>query len=310
MTTARSAAAAPSGEQFRISSGSHRATIVEVGGGVRQYAVDGRDVLDPYPISAMCDGAHGAVLAPWPNRLADGAYSFNGVDHQVALTEPDKHNAIHGFLRWRNWQAVEHEPDRVLMATRIHPLQGYPFLLDVQVEYSLSDAGLTVTTTATNQGESACPYGSGQHPYLSPGTGLIDECTVQLEATSWIDTLNARQLPTGTTATHGTPMDFTTAKQLGDQQLDVAFCELTRGADQRARVSLTAPDGGRAELWVDTTYRLIELYTGDTLDPDRRRRGLGAEPMTCPPNAFQTGDGLHRLDPGESQVNTWGVCLS
>ena len=94
----------PSGEQFEISHRGQRATIVEVGGGVREYAVDGRAVLDPYPPDAICDGAHGAPLIPWPNRLADGRYSFDGVDYQVALTEPTKRNAIHGFLRWRSWR--------------------------------------------------------------------------------------------------------------------------------------------------------------------------------------------------------------
>lgn len=301
---------APSGEQYRISAGSHRATIVEVGGGIREYSVDGRDVLDPYPLDAICDGAHGAPLVPWPNRLGDGAYSFDGNDYQVALTEPDKHNAIHGLLRWRNWEAIEYQPDRVLLATRLHPLKGYPFLLDVQIEYTVSEAGLTVATTATNQGDTTCPYGSGQHPYLSPGTGLIDECNLQLGAASWVDTDNARQLPTGTRVTTGTPVDFSSAKRLGDQQLDTPFSDLARDADQRAWVTLTATDGSRAELWVDHTYELIELFTGDTLAPNRQRRGLGAEPMTCPPNAFQTGAGVQRLDPGMSLTNTWGARLS
>ena len=65
-------ASVPSGEQFEIVHGEHRATIVEVGGGVREYAVGDRQVLDPYARDAMCDGAHGAPLIPWPNRLADG----------------------------------------------------------------------------------------------------------------------------------------------------------------------------------------------------------------------------------------------
>ena len=51
----------------------------------------------------LCDGAHGAPLIPWPNRLADGRYSFDGADHQLALTEPERHNAIHGLMRWRPW---------------------------------------------------------------------------------------------------------------------------------------------------------------------------------------------------------------
>lgn len=62
--------AAPSGEQFEIVHGKQRATIVEVGAGVRAYTVAGRAVLEAYPLDAICDGAHGAVLIPWPNRLA------------------------------------------------------------------------------------------------------------------------------------------------------------------------------------------------------------------------------------------------
>ena len=122
----------PSGEQFEIAHGEQRATIVEVGGGIREYEVGGRAVLDPYPLTATCDGAHGAPLIPWPNRLADGRYSFDGADHQVALTEPTKHNAIHGFLRWRSWRATGAEPGGCVMATTIHPLEGYPFALEVE----------------------------------------------------------------------------------------------------------------------------------------------------------------------------------
>ena len=107
----------PSGEQFEIRHGDQRATIVEVGGGVREYMAGERAVLDAYPVDAMCSGAHGSPLIPWPNRLEDGAYEFDGAEHHVALTEPDKHNAIHGFLRWRPWSAVEHDADRVVMAS-------------------------------------------------------------------------------------------------------------------------------------------------------------------------------------------------
>ena len=67
---------APSGRQFEISAGDQHATIVEVGGGIRSYRAGDRDVLQPYPPGQMCDGAHGAPLIPWPNRLADGRYRF------------------------------------------------------------------------------------------------------------------------------------------------------------------------------------------------------------------------------------------
>ena len=300
----------PSGEQFEISWGDQRATIVEVGGGVREYAVAGRPVLDPYPVGAMCDGAHGAPLIPWPNRLADGRYGFDTVDYQVALTEPDKHNAIHGLMRWRPWQAVERDSHRIVMAGRLFPLQGWPFPLDLRITYEVGDGGLTVRTAATNLGERSCPYGCGHHPYLSPGPGLIDDATLELDASVRILTDNPRQLPTGTEAVERTEFDFRAGRRVGDLRIDFPFTELARDTDGRAWVRLAGQDGRRAELWVDERYPIIELFTGDTLPPERQRRGLGVEPMTCPPNALATGTGLIRLDPGETVETTWGVRLA
>lgn len=299
----------PSGSQYEIAHGEQRATVVEVGGGIREYFLGGRAVLDPYPVDAICDGAHGAPLIPWPNRLADGRYSFDGVDYQVALTEPTKQNAIHGFLRWRNWVAEEREAARVVLGTRLNPLDGFPFALEVKVAYELGEDGLTVTTTATNVGTAACPFASGQHPYLSPGEGLIDECELALAAGTRILTDAERQLPTGTEPVAGTDFDFNQPRRLGDLAIDFAFTDLGRDEDGRARVTLAAPDGRTAELWVDESYPVLELYTGDTLSPPRRRRGLGSEPMTCPPNGLQSGEGVIRLEPGESQVSRWGARL-
>ena len=300
---------APSGEQYELTAGDYRATIVEVGGGVRACERAERQALHPYPLSAMADGAHGAPLIPWPNRLADGKYSFDGTDYQVALTEPEKHNAIHGFLQWRSWEPREQTADRIVMATRLHPLQGFPFALDVSIEYTLSSTGLTARTTATNLGDTACPYGCGQHPYLSPGTGLIDDCEIELDAGTRILTSADRQLPTGTESVVDTPYDFRRPRQLGELEIDHAFTDLARDADGRAWLRLHGSDGLTAQLWVDSTYPLIEVFTSDTLSPDRRRRGLGAEPMTCPPNAFQTGELVTRLEPGASITTAWGVEL-
>jgi aldose 1-epimerase len=276
---------------------------------VREYAVAERDVLEPYGIEKMCDGAHGAPLIPWPNRLADGRYSFDDVEYQLALSEPPKHNAIHGLLRWRSWRASERESSRVLMTTRLHPSPGYPFALDVSVAYELSDNGLEVATTAVNIGEQACPYGAGQHPYISPGKGLIDDCLLDLPAQTRVLTDEERQLPNGSEPVRGSDFDFSSPRRLGDIRIDSAFTDLTREADGRAVTGLSSPDGSRVELWVDEQHPFIELYTGDTLAPSRQRRGLAVEPMTCAPNAFQSGDGLVRLEPGESLTTRWGVRL-
>ena len=302
-------AISPSGEQYEISHGDQRATIVEVGGGVREYRVGDRDVLEPYSVDAICDGAHGAPLIPWPNRLADGRYEWDGTAYQVALTEPEKANAIHGFLRWRPWRAAERGESRVVMETRLYPLTGWPFPIDVGIEYSLGDGDLEVSTTATNIGNAPCPFALGQHPYLSPGSGRIDECTVQLDAATRIDTDAQRQLPTGRVPVEGSEYDLRSPRRLGDQAIDFAFTDLARDADGRAWVRLAGTDGHRVELWVDAGFPYLEVFTGDTLEEQRRRTGLGAEPMTCPPNGLQTGEDLIRLEPGETVTRCWGVRL-
>jgi aldose 1-epimerase len=301
---------APSGEQFEIRHREHRATIVEVGGGIREYFVGHRPVLDPYPREEICDGAHGTPLIPWPNRLADGRYSFGGADYRLALTEPEHNNAIHGLLRWRNWAAVERASDRVVMAIRLHPMTGWPFPLDVSIAYSLGDDGLTVETGARNAGRTACPFGSGQHPYLSPGDALLDDCTLELAAATRILVDDERELPVGREPVAGTELDFRSRRRLGSLVADDGFCDLDRDADGLAWVRLTAPDGHIVSLWCDREYSLLQLYTGDTLAPERRRRGLAAEPMTCPANALQTGDRLVTLEPGEAFLGRWGVGLS
>ena len=260
----------PSGEQFEISHGDQRATVVEVGGGIREYEAGGRAVLDPYPASEMCDGAHGTPLIPWPNRLGDGRYRFDRVDYQVPLNEPERDNAIHGFMMWRPWQAVEHDADRVLVAAELHPLKGYPFRLSLRISYELGEGGLTVTTTAENSGDAACPFGHGQHPYLSPGEGLIDDCSLQLAGRTRISTDTRRQLPKGRFPVDGGEFDFLQARRLGATEIDFAFTDLDRDEQGRAWTRLTGGDGACASLWVDEVYPFVETYTGDTLRPTGR----------------------------------------
>jgi aldose 1-epimerase len=301
---------APSGEQFELVLGEQRATVVEVGGGIRAYTVAGREVLESYPVDAMCDGGHGAVLIPWPNRLADGAYTFDGVPRQLPIDEVDKHNANHGLLRWRAWQCVERTDEAVVLGIRLHPMPGYPFTLDVRVAYALGPDGLLVTTTATNAGSTACPYACGHHPYLSPGDGPVDAARLTLDAATWIDTDNPRRLPTGTAPVAGGPLDFRSGRVVGDQRIDVPFTDLVRTPDGRATARLAGADGATVELWVDPGYPILQIFTGDTLRADRARRGLACEPMTAPPNAFADSTGLIRLEPGRSATTRWAVRLT
>lgn len=296
----------PSGAQFEIRHGEHRATIVEVGAGIREYAHAGVPVLEPYPLGAMCDGGHGVPLIPWPNRLAQGRYSFDGAEHQLALTEPARGGAIHGLTRWRSFTRTEQTAGRVLMAMQLHPSPGYPFSLSVQIAYELDAQGLSVATTATNNGCSACPYGAGQHPYLSPGQGTLDACTLTLAADTRLITDPASQVPIASEPVSA-ELDFRSARPIGARAIDTCFTDLGRDSSGLVLARLLRADGSELELWADEHHPYMQVFTGDTLAPGRRRTGLALEPMTCPSNAFRSGEGLIRLDPGESITTRWGV---
>ena len=158
---------APSGEQIEIVAGDQRAVVVAVGGGLRTYAAGGRELVDGYGADEMSSSGRGQVLIPWPNRLQDGSYEFDGRHHQLPLNELGRRNAIHGLVRWATWTASEREAHRVVMGHVLYPQPGYPFSLSLGIEYALLDSGLRVRTTATNVGADACPYGTGAHPYLT-----------------------------------------------------------------------------------------------------------------------------------------------
>jgi aldose 1-epimerase len=297
---------APSGKQITIASGDQRAVIVEVGGGLRSYSAGGRELVDGYGADEMSSAGRGQVLIPWPNRLEDGSYEFDGRRHQLPLNEPERGNAIHGLVRWAAWTASACEPHRAVMEHVLHPQPGYPFILGIRIEYALSESGLQVRTTATNLGADPCPYGSGAHPYLTLGTATIDHLLLRVPARSVLQS-DARGLPVATEAVVGTEYDFRQPRRIGSTRLDHAFTDLERDQDGLARVELRDPDEGyQVSLWVDQSYPYLMLFSGDPL-PNVNRRSLAVEPMTCPPNAFRSGNALVRLEPGHSFTSRWGI---
>ena len=283
--------------------------MVEVGGGLRSYAVGERELLDGYAEHEQATAARGQPLIPWPNRLRDGRYVWDGEEHQVPLSEPAQSNAIHGLLRWANWSTAEQTTASVVMSCRLAPQPGYPFLLDVSIHYALGGDGLEVTTTARNAGTAALPYAAGQHPYLLAGGG-VGGCVLTLDAATYVET-DERGLPRGRKPVAGSAYDFRTPRPIGDTELDHAFTDLTRDEHGRAWVLLESPEAAAVALWADESYRYVELFTGDALpDPAHRRRSLGVEPMTAPPNGLGDARDVTRLEPGQSTTSRWGLRLA
>jgi aldose 1-epimerase len=303
--------AAPTGRQIQLVHEDQEAVVVEVGAGLRSYRVGGAAVIDGYEESEACSGGRGQVLMPWPNRLGDGQFEWNGQRLQTALTEPEHHNAIHGLVRWTPWTVVEENTNSVRLDYRLYPQPGWPWILDLSMAYMLSDLGLEVRARAVNVpgGAGAAPFGAGWHPYLAAFDGRVDDIVLRVPAdTTYV--ADERGLPIKRLPTEGSGVDFRQPRRIGTAPLDTAFTDLARDPAGRAVVELAAGDGsGRStRLWVDAACTHLMVFSGDTLpEADRRRRGLAVEPMTCAPNMLQSGDGRVIVPAGESFEASWGV---
>jgi aldose 1-epimerase len=298
--------AIPSGEQWTIKSGDHEAVVVEVGGGLRAYRVAGVDVVDGYSEDELPPGGAGQVLAPWPNRIRDGRYVFEGASHQLALTEPSRHNALHGLVNWSRWRLVDAAADTITVEYEVPAQPGYPWPLLVRGTWTVGPDGLRATHEATNLGTQPCPFGFAAHPYLRVGLTPTDQLLLRVPGRSRLLT-DGRLLPIGAARVAGGEYDFTSARQLGKAELDTAFGDLIREEDGGSAVQLSTVDGATVRIWADAAFSWWQVFTADTLGGERYRRSVAVEPMTCPPDAFRSGRDLVVLQPGESWRGTWGI---
>jgi aldose 1-epimerase len=288
----------PTGTQTVLHGRGLTAVVTEVGATLRELSWQGRPLIAGFGRHDLPFGYQGAVLAPWPNRLADGRYRFGGRQFQVPLTEPERFNALHGLVCFAPWRVAVTEPESVTLTHRLWPQRGYPFLLDLTAEYRLSEAGLTFTLTAVNAGDGPAPYGASFHPYLIAGGGAVDEWTVQVPAARYLTVDPDRLLPVAQAPVGPAGYDFSAPTALRDIVVDHAFTDL--GFDDAGEVSLrlVGPSGRGVAMTWDPGAPWLQLCIPDASNPTLNRRALAVEPMTCPPDAFNSGVDLVTLPPG------------
>jgi aldose 1-epimerase len=291
-----------SGKQFTIAAGEHSATVVEVGAGLQSYTVGGRDVTCGYGDDVLPPRCCGTTLVPWPNRIRGGRYTFEGTQQQLALTEPAAGNAIHGLGRWARWAKVRQTADQVTLRLDVVPQNGYPFQVRVEVTYTLHpEQGLMVTIGARNIGTTQAPFGAGSHPYLATHGHALGDVTLRLPAREAL-VVDDKQVPVGARDLAGKD-DFRRGRRLRDVRLDDCFTGLvTEGGRGVAEVRTKA---GGARLWFDETFGFLQVFTLDHLT--NGQPGIALEPMTCAPNAFNSGAGLIVLEPGGAWTGSWGI---
>ncbi len=298
----------PSGAQYRLTLRDQEAVVAEVGASLRVYRVGGRDVVHPYGEDVIAPAYSGKTLAPWPNRLGNGLYEYEGVVHEVPINESARQTALHGLVGHVRFDTpgVSDDGTAVQLEHVIVPTTSYPWPVRIQVTYRLTDTGLRSTITATNAGDSTAPYGAGTHPWLSTGGAAVDDCTLRVDATRHVGVDN-RLLPTGTEPV-ANGMDLRQPKSLAGRAYDDAWVDLVRDGDGLSWLLLGCPDGHTVAMWTDESAKAWQVCTGDQV-AGLGRVAVAAEPMTCVADAFRTRDDLVNLAPGASHTLTWGLTL-
>ena len=286
--------------------GEARAEIAQVAASLRTFTVNGIDVTEPYPEFASPPYGDGIVLVPWPNRIEDGLWTLDGVPMQLDITEPARNTALHGLLVHTAYDVVEQTDSAVTLSATVYPQNGYPFLLDTTVRYEITDDGLVVTHEVHNVSAVKAPVAIGTHPFLTIGDVPSEELVLTINAATRFE-VDERLIPTGEKPVDGTRYDLRGGRTLADVYLDDAFGQVEM-IDDVSRHWIEAPDGRRVELWQDKSCEFVQVFVTREF-PKNGGVGLAVavEPMTAPPNAFNTGQGLRWLAPDERWSVQWGV---
>ncbi len=305
---------ASSGRQHVIEANGYEACIASVGATLRTLSHRGKDLVVPFAADEERPAMRGALLAPWPNRTADGRYEFDGVAHRLAINEPARNTASHGLVADLDFEMRQRRTHEIVLGATLEPSAGYPWRLDVEVSFSLSAAGLEHRITVGNDSPTAAPVGLGVHPYLLAGAAradAIDEWSLELPADEVMLVTPDRFLPDGVVevgAHDGGSFDFRTRRRIGATVLNNGWTSLRRDSDGVAHVVLVDSVGSGVEMTLDRAYGWVQIYTSDEVDDDCPRAGLAVEPMTCPADAFNSKRDLTTLAPSERLVATFGLC--
>jgi aldose 1-epimerase len=267
-------------------------------------------------------GVRNGVMAPFPNRIADGRYLFTSQEHDLLPGVEGDRTVYHGFARTLSFipdsaTTADAGVQLVLRSSEIRPgrFDGYPFALDLAVTYTLTQDEITLQVEATNTGDATAPYAAGWHPYfqLRNGTEDIDNLEIRIPARTLVRTDDAL-IPTPGPGCRldldDLPeMDFRDGGPIGSRVIDACYADLHFGPDGRALTALRDPTSGRElRIWQENGF--LHIFTGDTLPRDRRR-SIAIEPVEAMTNAFNRDECLSpiALAPGRTRRFRCGASI-
>lgn len=258
---------------------------------VKLFAGDSyHDVLWPISDKDLKENAwfKQSILFPYPNRLEDGKYTFDGMNYQWPINQPETNNQLHGMVYNHPFEVDSAEAinDEATISL-IHKYDGsesyYPFPFELKVTYKYFGTGLTTSFEVTNKGQSRMPFGIGWHPYFQIGGKGVAGYTFVTDGLHSLP-LNERSLPTGEIESVENPVF-----KLCEHVLDNAY----KLPAQPNKYHLETRAGFRLDFDVSDDMKYLQLFTPDGGET------IAVEPMTCNVNAFNNEEGLKILGAGE-----------
>ena len=277
-----------------ISTSGVSAIISTEGAALIGLAVDNFDLIEPN----TRDGLYaGKILAPWPNRIKDGKYSFNKKNYQLPINEVSKNNSLHGLVANSLLEITFQNHSKVILKYLLDQPAIYPGKLQLQVTYEIIESGIEITVLSENVGGISAPYGVSIHTYLVAGESVKNnELFLQIPADQFLEVDAERLLPIKLQPVTGTNFDFIDSKKISDLFIDHAF---KYSSDYSRSISLLNAEGQGAEVIFDDQSKWIQIHTADRDLQGDSRMAVAIEPMTCPPDAFNSGIDLIVLEPGK-----------
>ncbi|PHN06199.1 aldose 1-epimerase [Flavilitoribacter nigricans] len=272
---------------------------------VLDLVFEGISILDGYQTPQEMDSnrwSKNVVLFPFPNRLEDGTYEWDGQSYQFPINDPATNNALHGFGAKEPMRItqVELSPEGATIGCEYQNAgdnPAYPFPFTFNIQFSIDQRNqLTVLMAFQNDGEQDIPVGFGWHPYFNLGE-KVDQLELQFPPCELV-AIDQRMLPNGKRYDYD---QFAELKTLGGTTLDNCFAL----RDDRVEASVYVHgEKGKMRYWQETgdnKYNFLQVFTPPY------RTAIALEPMTCNVNAFNNGDGLIRLGSLESVDARFGV---
>lgn len=239
---------------------------------------------------------HGSIIAPWPNRVRDGRYTFRGQEFQLEINEPSTGNALHGFSAEATWDCKSLVKDSVALETVVGGTTGYPWKISLEAVYELGSKGLSLTLIALNLSHDSAPFGFAFHPYFGiPGASPTSQF-LRTSANNVVMPDNDRLLPFVEKRVDRTPFDFREGRTADLPFLDHAFSEFDWDKNGYTSADIYEVSGPRVKIIWDSTIPWLQVHR--PLNPELQP-ALVVEPMTCPPDALNSGRDLIQLDSGE-----------